>query len=574
MNLPLVRREPGVSQLLGFARALQNAKNFGELLETARREVQEATGYAHAWLMVREAVGDEPRLRLIDFAGASREDAWEIAPVLSVKGDAFLEELLASSGPVVIEDARIDPRTNKQVVEQLGNRTLINIPLVLIDAPFGLFGVGTFRDEGCRAPSATVLEYLVGMASQLAVAASRILFLEAKARAESERAALERRLAQVQRLESLGLLAGGIAHDFNNLLTVIIGSASMAESLCDASSETASEIRSVIEAAARASALTRQLLAMSRSQDLSLMPLDLNTLLRQLLELVRRVLPETIAVDLIEANHLPIIEGDGSQIEQVFMNLFINARDAMPEGGRLTIETEQVLVNGRYAETHPWAKPGRYVLVTVTDTGTGIAREIVDRIFEPFFTTKGPRAGTGLGLAVSYGIVRQHRGMLHCYSEVGVGTTFKVYLPIAERLASAVGTKLQAQSVSGTGHVLVVEDDAAVRAVAVRILERAGYRVKAVENGNEACVAVAADAFDLVLLDVVMPGMSCRKAVQLIRDIRPQLAILLSSGYTAGEAVSGLVQETGLEILRKPYDPDQMLRAVSAALGKREPGGV
>jgi CheY-like chemotaxis protein len=271
-------------------------------------------------------------------------------------------------------------------------------------------------------------------------------------------------------------------------------------------------------------------------------------------------------VELIEGQTLPLVEGDASQVEQVFMNLFINARDAMPEGGQLTIETEQVLVNGRYAETHPWAKPGRYVLVTVTDTGTGMTREVLDRIFEPFFTTKGPRAGTGLGLAVSYGIVRQHRGMLHAYSEVGVGTSFKVYLPAAERLACTVGTKLRVAAVAGQGYILVAEDDEAVRAVAARVLERGGYRVKVVEDGSAACRAVAVVDFDLVLLDVVMPGMPCRKTVQMIRDLRPEMRILLSSGYTAGEAVAGLIAETGLLILRKPYDPDQMLRTVRRVL--------
>lgn len=240
----------------------------------------------------------------------------------------------------------------------------------------------------------------------------------------------------------------------------------------------------------------------------------------------------------------------------------------MPSGGRVTIETEQVLVNGHYTETHPWAKPGRYVLITVTDTGTGIEREVLERIFEPFFTTKGTRAGTGLGLAVSYGIVRQHEGMLHCYSELGVGTSFKVYLPAAQRLASTVGTKLRPAVVPGTGHILLAEDDDGVRAVATRILERGGYRVKGVGNGSAACLALASEAFDLVLLDVVMPGLSCRETVQRIRELRPDVLILLSSGYTAGQAVTELMEQTGLGLLRKPYDPDQLLLTVGAALGK------
>jgi signal transduction histidine kinase/ActR/RegA family two-component response regulator len=556
--------EPRAERLLAFAKKLQRAATFTDLLVTAREEAREAVGYAHVWFMVADSE-DAEELRLIDISGGQRELVWEVAPVLKVKGDPFLEELLRSDVPVVIPDARSDPRTNKQIVEKLQNRTLINIPLRLLDKPFGLFGLGTFGDEGCRAPDAPQLDYLVGMASQIVVAASRIRFLEARARAEKERLELERRLSQMQKLESLGMLAGGIAHDFNNLLTVIIASAGLAEQQA-ADPSLAEDIQAILGAAKRGKDLTQQLLAMSRSQALKLGALDLNLQLRKLLALVRRILPESIVIDLIEGKGLPFTEGDSGQIDQVFMNLFINARDAMSEGGRLTIETEQVVVNGKYAESHPWAKPGRYVLVTVTDTGTGITREVMERVFEPLFTTKGSRAGTGLGLATAYGIVQQHRGMLHCYSEVGVGTSFKVYLPVVEQLASAVGTKLQRAVPSGRERILVAEDDELVRAVAVKILERGGYAVSAVEHGEAACRAVAEEAFDLLILDVVMPGMSCRDVIARVRVVRPNIPILLSSGYTASTNVALLREEPGLKLLSKPYDPDRMLRTVRASL--------
>jgi signal transduction histidine kinase/CheY-like chemotaxis protein len=556
--------ESNLLRLLSFARVLQDLTSFGALLDASRAEVEATTGYAHAWLLMRDE-RNTTRLRLLETSGTHRDDIWNYASVLEVKGDPFLEELLSSHVPLVIPDARIDPRTNKVIVERLQNRTLINIPLSLMDAPFGVFGVGTFGEEGCRVPSENELSYLVGMASQISVAASRIRWQEAKAQSDKERTVLERRLAQVQKLESLGLLAGGIAHDFNNLLTVIISSASLANEISE-DEEVKSEVKQVLEAAERAAALTHQLLAMSRAQGLSLKPIDMNELLRQLLLMLRRILAENVEVDLIEGHTLPLVEGDRSQLDQVFMNLLINARDAMPEGGKVTIETEQVLVNGHYAETHPWANPGRYVLITVTDTGTGMAREVLDRIFEPFFTTKAPKSGTGLGLAVAYGIVRQHEGMLHCYSEVGVGTSFKVYLPAAQRLAASVGTKLLSAPSRGNGRILVAEDDDAVRAVVIRILERGGYEVTGVDNGNAACMAAANEPYDLVLMDVVMPGLACREAVQHIRNAAPFVRILLSSGYTAGEAVSRLVEQTGLELLRKPYDPDQLLRAVRAAL--------
>jgi len=383
--------------------------------------------------------------------------------------------------------------------------------------------------------------------------------------AEKEKQDLERRLIQIQRLESLGMLAGGIAHDFNNLLTVIIASAALANQQATEPSLVA-DLEAILGAAKRGKELTQQLLAMSRAQPLNLVTLDLNSLLRKLLELARRILPETIAIDFIEAVGLPYTEGDSSQIDKVFMNLFVNARDAMQDGGRLTIETEQVVINGKYTETHPWAKPGRYILTTVTDTGTGIPREVMERIFEPFFTTKGSRAGTGLGLATVYGIVRQHRGMVQCYSEVGVGTSFKIYLPVVEKLASAVGTKLQRTVPTGHERLLLAEDDDQVRAVAVKILEKAGYLVTAVENGDAACRVLAEAPFDLLILDVVMPGMPCREVIARARVLRPDIPILLSSGYTATGNVGLLREEVGLKLLRKPYDPDRMLHTVRAAL--------
>jgi signal transduction histidine kinase len=558
--------EPSPHRLLAFARKLLPAATFMDLLAAAREEARTATGYDHVWLMVAD---DEHArsFRLIDFAGSQREAAWEVAPLMKVEGDPFLEELVATDVPIVIEDARIDPRTNKQIVEQLQNRTLINIPLRLLDKPLGFLGLGTFGDQGCRAPSPAELDYLVGMATQIAVAGGRIRFIEARLQAEKNHLELERRIAQVQKLESLGMLAGGVAHDFNNLLTVILSGATLA---LEASEHPTvqEEVGAIVAAAERARELTRQLLAMSRDQGLRLEPTDMNERLQNLRDLLRRVLPESIEIDLILGARLPLVEGDRSQLDQVFMNLCINARDAMPSGGRLTIETEQVLINGRYAETHPWAKPGRYVLITVTDNGSGMSRDVLDKIFEPFFTTKAPHAGTGLGLAVSYGIVRQHGGMLDCYSEPGVGTTFKVYLPTTERLASAVGTKLVAKVPRARANekILVAEDDAAVRAVTLRILRRADYAVTVVESGEAAAELARREEFALAILDVVTPGRPCREVVLQLRQDKPALPIVLASGHAPGDNLASLIRDTGVEFLRKPFDPDGLLRTIRRVL--------
>jgi signal transduction histidine kinase/ActR/RegA family two-component response regulator len=484
-----------------------------------------------------------------------------------VQGDPFLEELVSTEGPLVIYDARVDPRTNKQIVEQLQNRTLVNIPLRLLDRPLGIFGLGTFGDEGCRMPSSDELSYLVGMGSQLSVAAGRIRFTEARARAEREKRELEHRMMQIQKLESLGLLAGGIAHDFNNLLTVIISGVSLAiEQPADPSSR--EELETVLEAAGRAAQLTKQLLVMSRSQELDLRSVEVNVRLEQLMMLLKRVMPASVEIDLIPGAKVPPVEADATQLDQIFMNLCINSRDAMPRGGKITIETEQVVINSAYAAAHPWAKKGRYVLVTVADTGTGMPAEVVERVFEPFFTTKGPQAGTGLGLAIAYGIVRQHGGMMHCYSEVGVGTVFKVYLPAREQLVTNVGTRLQAMAPTGTERILLAEDDAGVRTVAVRILTKAGYDVTAVQNGDAAWRAIAGDDFHLVILDVVMPGMACAEVVTRIAGLKPAQRLLLASGYTAGAQIVDPTRNVPLELLMKPYDPDKLLRAVRSMIDR------
>jgi signal transduction histidine kinase/CheY-like chemotaxis protein len=491
-----------------------------------------------------------------------------VAPVLQVEGDPLLEQLVSSDEPVVVEDARTDPRTNKEIVAALGNRTIINIPLRLVDKPFGAFGLGTFADEGCRLPTPEQLDHLVGMAGQLSVAVSRIRFLDASRRATQQRIELERRVLEHQKLESLGLLAGGIAHDFNNLLTVILAGTALARLAVGESPKALTELDAVVGAAERARDLTRQLLAMSRSQTLELRPIDLNDRLKQLLALLQRVLSETITLELIEGVRLPLVEGDASQLDQVFMNLCINAREAMPAGGKIIIETEQVLLDAAFVAAHPWAASGRYVCVTVTDTGTGMPREVMERVFEPFFTTKKERGGTGLGLAVAYGVVRQHRGLLHCYSEPGVGTVFKIYLPVYVRVAAHISTRIEGAAPRGYEKILLGEDDPAVRGATVRVLESAGYSVVAVENGAEACQAAARTPFDLVLLDVIMPEMSCRDALRGLKAELPNARYILSSGYTAEVKMDDLLKD-GTILLEKPYDPAQLLRVVRRVLDAR-----
>ena len=553
-------------RLLRFARELQRAVDFAELLLVVRGGVRELTGYANVWLAVFEP--DFLSARILAFAPGGEAPAWDLAQRVPVAGDEMMAEILRGSHAVVVEDARTDPRTNKALVEALGSRTIINIPLTLLDSPIGALGIGTFGEEGVRAPTEVELHTLIAIGAQVSVAAGRLRWLEERVAAAKDRDDLNRRLAQSQKLESLGLLAGGVAHDFNNILQVVLGHASFL-SEGPLSREQQEDVRGLVAAAERGASLSRQLLAMGRRQPQSLDAVDLNEALRALLGLLGRVVPSHIAVELIAGHHLPTVLGDAGQLEQVFLNLCLNARDAMPNGGRLTLETELVLLNGAYVRAHPWAKPGRYVLVSVTDTGTGMPKEVLERVFEPFFTTKGSE-GTGLGLAVSYGIVQQHGGMMHAYSELGVGSTFKVYLPSYERGAAAVGPKLSGAVPRGQERVLVAEDDPQVRAVVVRILRSGGYQVFEVPDGDAAVKAVeAGPELDVIVLDAMMPKLSGREAYDRLVARGTRAVFLFSSGYSADMLPPQLLVDAGVEVIQKPYDPDALLRAVRAALDRR-----
>jgi PAS domain S-box-containing protein len=377
----------------------------------------------------------------------------------------------------------------------------------------------------------------------------------------------EAQLHRSQKLEAIGQLAGGVAHDFNNLLVAILGNLSLARETPD-DEERGTLLAEALAAGNRAAELTRQLLAFSTRQPVDQEMIDVNLVLGDTLKLLRRLVPESVKMDFIGAHRLPRVLADRGQLEQVVVNLCVNARDAMPHGGKLAIETELVLVNGRFRDTHPWVRPGRYVLVSVTDTGVGIPPEALDHVFEPFFTTKAQ--GSGLGLATAYGIVRRHGGFMHVYSEVGKGTTFKVYLPVSARDAADVGTKVQGPVRGGSETILVAEDEPRVRAIVVRILQRAGYRVITAEDGEEAVRKFGQQnpPFDLVLLDAVMPNKGGTEALAEIRSQAPTVAAILCSGYSDSLASVSTLGE-GVTFLPKPYEPDELLRIVRQRLDAR-----
>jgi len=381
-------------------------------------------------------------------------------------------------------------------------------------------------------------------------------------RAESEREkALQQQLDRARRLESVGQLAGGIAHDFNNILGVIMNYAEFVADEIPPDSKAQEDVEEIRRAAERAAALTRQLLIFSRREVVKPEILDLSTLFGELENLLRRALGERVDLDARFTDELCSVEADPSQVEQVLVNLAVNARDAMPEGGRLLVEAENVDLDEEYAYMHPDTKPGRYVRLKVSDTGVGMDAETIERIFEPFFTTKDE--GTGLGLATVYGIVTAAGGRVDVYSEPGIGTTIKIHLPAAVVGPTAQAAPAEADTVGNGEVVLVVEDEPDVRRMAERILSKGGYSVIGTDRGLEAVEICERETqkIDLLLSDVIMPEMLGTELVERVHSLRPNLPVVYMSGYShevlAPQALAG---DSGSAFIEKPFSA-QVLRA-------------
>ncbi len=391
----------------------------------------------------------------------------------------------------------------------------------------------------------------------------------------TDRLSLERQFRQAQKMEAIGQLTGGVAHDFNNLLQVINGGADLAMEDISPGHPARESLAEVIAAGERAARLVSQLLLFSRRQVMRPEPVELNTVVDDLLKMLKRVIGEHIRIHWLPGPEAGRVFGDRGMMEQVLMNLCVNARDAMPEGGVLTIETRDMEIDEEYCAHHIWAKPGRYVRIAVTDTGCGMNRETLDRVFEPFFTTKGAGKGTGLGLATVYGIVKQHGGMVSAYSEPGAGTSFKVYLPISEGGESAEAPRPRPAG-GGTETILVAEDDPGVRKLTRDILERRGYTVWEAANGVEAVerFRAAPDSVDMAILDVMMPQMGGRKALEQMRAIRPGLKALFASGYSENAVHTNYILDAGLTLIQKPFSPADLLRAVRRVLDEAEKAGA
>ena len=389
-------------------------------------------------------------------------------------------------------------------------------------------------------------------------------------RTEQEIASLQEQFLQSQKMEAIGRLAGGIAHDFNNLLTIIQGHAQLSILRLREGDPLRENIERIERASDRAAVLTHQLLAFSRRQIMEMHVLNLNQILQRVDNMLQRVIGEDIELETFLSEPIGKVKTDQGQIEQLIINLAVNARDAMPDGGKLIIETANVELDEEYARAHIAVNPGRYVMISLSDTGVGMTPEEKERIFEPFFTTKEKGKGTGLGLSTVYGIVKQSGGNIWVYSEPEKGTTFKIYLPQVDEHLEEPKKDVFQEIPRGCETILVVEDNEMVRELAVRVLERQGYRVLDASGGNEALLLCEEfkDSIHLILTDVVMPGMGGRKLVDFLKEIHPETKALYMSGYTDNAILHHGVLDKGIEFIQKPFTVEKLARKVREVLDK------
>jgi PAS domain S-box-containing protein len=428
------------------------------------------------------------------------------------------------------------------------------------------------RKDGTTFPALIEDRFLRDSQGKIAGVRSTIQDITERKRAEEEMVSLQEQFRQSQKMEAVGRLGGGIAHDFNNLLTIIKGYSQLSLLDLKESDPLWGNIQEIQKATQRATDLTRQLLAFSRRQILDLKVLDLNTLLKDLDKMLRRIIGEDIDLVTLLAEDLGRVKVDPGQMEQMVMNLAVNARDAMPKGGKLTVETCNVELDEAYARKHVAVTPGRYVMLSISDAGAGMTPEVRERIFEPFFTTKEKGKGTGLGLSTVYGIAKQSGGNIWVYSEPGHGTTFKIYLPRVEEELDNLHVRDETESLPrGSETVFLVEDEPSVRSLAYRVLCQQGYTVLEAANGEEALRVAqehAGEKIHLLLTDVVMPQMGGRELAETLKLLRPDIKVLYTSGYTDNAIVHHGVLNPGTHFLQKPFSPKTLSHKVREVLDR------
>jgi len=375
---------------------------------------------------------------------------------------------------------------------------------------------------------------------------------------------------QSQKMEAVGNLAGGIAHDFNNILQAVLGNVSLLLFDFDEQSPHFPKLKQIESASERASGLIRQLLTFSRKGESQPRPLDLNSEVKEVNKLIASTIPKMIDIELQLDPELRMVDADPVQVNQILMNLAVNARDAMPEGGELVVGTKNVVLDEQFCRAHAGLRPGGHVMLWVSDTGHGIEKNTLDHIFEPFYTTKGPGQGTGLGLSTVYGIVKAHHGHIKCESERGVGTTFKVYLRALVKTEQALSEEIGEEYIvtRGTETILLVDDEAGTRKYGKELLQGYGYTILLAGSGEEALeiMTQAKSTIHLVILDLIMAGMGGKRCLQEIIKVKPQARVLITTGYADSEVVQQALEAGAMEVLNKPFRAHEMAKTIRRIL--------
>ena len=560
-----LRRRDGILRAVGLAaEQFLYGRDWRETVESVLARLGEATAVSRVVIFEnRSGPGHEILL--------SRRHEWRAAGI-EARPDSALTDLpframgfdrwneVLSTGQGIFQHVRDLPALEQQALAAQGLLSVAVVPIFVEKRWWGFIGL-----------DACVTERAWGeLESEALFTAARIIGEAiARERAGATHARLEAQYRQAQKMESVGRLASGIAHDFNNLLTVINGMSELVLTQVSHDNPVHADVQEILHAGERAATLTRQLLAFSRQQILAPRVLNLNTVVAGMESLLRRVLGEDIDLMVVPTPGVGRVKADPGQLEQVITNLAVNARDAMPQGGQLTIETRNVTLGGDEARRHGVAvPPGSYVQLVVSDSGVGMDEATRARIFEPFFTTKGSGQGTGLGLSTVYGIVKQSDGFIWVESELGRGTRFQICLPQVAEAAVTDRSGPTVVSRSGTETILLVEDNAGLRKLATRVLAPAGYTVLGAASGEEALRVLERQEgpVHLLLSDVVMPGMSGRDLAEQLAQTRPEMKVLFMSGYTDDTVVQHGVLEAQVAFLNKPFTAAALLRKVREVL--------
>jgi two-component system cell cycle sensor histidine kinase/response regulator CckA len=480
-----------------------------------------------------------------------------------VYSSAELERALTKKWDIVVSDHSMPQFSGAEALKMVRAKDG-DIPFIFVSGTIG-------EDAATEAMRVGAQDYVMKTNLKRLVPAVQREMREAEDRRERKR--LEQHVQQLQKFEAIGRLAGGIAHDFNNMIGAIMGWAEMGYEEAQPQSRLRERFQKIREQSKRAAKLTAQLLAFGRRQILQPRKLNLNILIREEMNFLGKVIGADVEITVSEAPDLRVTNADPTQIEQVLMNLCLNARDAMPGGGRLIIETHNVEIGDEYCRTHAYGRPGSYVLLSVSDNGTGMDAATLERIFEPFFTTKETGRGTGLGLATVYGIVKQHDGFIYVYSEPGQGTTFRVYLPAEAGAHELREVPSGEKPLRGTETILVADDHEGLRESADEMLQALGYRTIVARDGLEAVELFKVNRFqvDLVVMDVVMPRLNGPDAYSRMVELRPDIKVIFTTGYTSEAASLMSLLEKGAVVLQKPYGLTALSQMIRSTLGHTVP---